>query len=189
MRALPRDHRGYPVPHIVYRDEIGKAWFTINDDDKVMHCLKFDLCSICGQKLLRGRWLVGGPLSAFLPEGAYFDIPMHHECAAYALRVCPWLASPNYNKTIATKRLPMDTNRAFLDQTTMPGKPDVFVAIMVTAVAIGIDGGSLLLKPQFPPLRTEFWKDGLLLSDVTGRAIADAAVAKYRAGQSERRDD
>src|SRR5215472_13925800 len=92
MAHLPLDPRGYPIPANVYRDAQGRPHFTINDDRKRLEQLRRDACPICDQSLYIGRWFVGGPLSAFHPNGAYIDLPMHHECATYALQVCPYLA-------------------------------------------------------------------------------------------------
>ena len=38
MKHLDRDHRGYPIPYIVFRDSDNKPHFTINDDTKVCRC-------------------------------------------------------------------------------------------------------------------------------------------------------
>src|SRR5262245_64789126 len=82
LRARPA---GYVVPWTVFRDSSGRPHFTINDEEKRQHVLALDCCPICSGKLLRGRWFVGGPRSAFDLAGAYIDPPMHMECARYAL--------------------------------------------------------------------------------------------------------
>jgi hypothetical protein len=92
MQHLRLDERGYPIFYIAQVDKTGKPHFTINNHELRNNCLEKDLCEICGKKLYRGRWFVGGPMSAFHPDGVYNDPPMHTECKDYAMQVCPWLA-------------------------------------------------------------------------------------------------
>src|SRR5262252_1142176 len=106
MKNLPRDPRGFPIFIMAYRDPNGRAHFTVNDEDVRRRLIAQDRCSVCGGRLQRGRWFVGGEKSAFDPCGAYLDPPMHHECAGYALQVCPYLASPVYAKLIHGATLP-----------------------------------------------------------------------------------
>ena len=158
---LPRDQRGYIIPWVVYRDRDGRAHFTINDDAKREHVLKHDLCPICGKKLFRGRWFVGGPASAFHPRGAYIDPPMHYECAHYALEVCPYLAAPNYSKRLDDKLLPEGEAPMLMDPTMDPTRPDVFVAVMATGQRIRRESiFQSYITPKRPYLRVEFWRHG-----------------------------
>jgi hypothetical protein len=103
MRGLRRDSRGYPEPWILYRDETGKAHFSINDSGRVEFAKIDRLCSICGAPLLdqgeKSMWMIGGPMSALHPDGAYNDPAVHRLCGIYALRVCPYLALPSWGKT------------------------------------------------------------------------------------------
>lgn len=105
LRTRPRDPRGYPIPFIVMIDRSGQAQFTINDVDRVNACIGKRLCSICGKRFENGLWFVGGARCFMHPQGAFLDPPMHHECAEYALRVCPFLAAPSYAKRIDTGKL------------------------------------------------------------------------------------
>ena len=130
MAHLEKDHRGFPVPFIVGRDNAGEPLFTINDDRLTSQCLAEGLCGICGTELTFGDlWWVGGPLSAFHPQGVYIDGPMHHECLTYALKVCPHLAAPRYTKRL--DELPGKKNgvpfTVAVDHTVMPDRPAVFV--------------------------------------------------------------
>ena len=104
MKKLPRDARGYPIPYVVLRGPDGAAYFTINDDRRVMQCRRGDLCPICGEKLTRGRWFLGGPRSAFDARGGYFDGPMHDSCMRYSASVCPYISNPKYRHRIAIVR-------------------------------------------------------------------------------------
>jgi hypothetical protein len=158
MRHLPRDPRGYPIPWGVYVDDHGKAHFTINLDERRMRMLRASLCSICGRKLLRGRWFVGGPLSAFHERGAYIDPPMHHECAHYALTVCPYLALPSYQGRVDMRTLaPDDPTLITIDNSMLPERPDIFVCAMATGQKITQRG---YVVPKRPFLRVEYWRNG-----------------------------
>lgn len=102
MRTLERDHRGYPVPFIVLRDNHGKPRFAINDHLLVGACLSKKLCSICGKRLDADIWFVGGSRAFLHNDGVFIDPPLHYECAEYSLRVCPFLAAPAYSKSVIT---------------------------------------------------------------------------------------
>lgn len=69
MRALQRDRRGLPVPFIVLRDTDGRPHFTINDSQRQLKCIREKRCPICGNRLDKVMWFVGGPLSAFHDAG------------------------------------------------------------------------------------------------------------------------
>ncbi len=101
MKHLPKDRRGYPVPVIIAVDRGGTPRFQINDDMKVEMCIHGHLCAICGRPMPENnRWSIGGPLSAFHPNGAYIDTPTHLLCLEYATQVCPYLAYRNYTNRI-----------------------------------------------------------------------------------------
>lgn len=163
MQRLERDRRGYPIPVAVYRDSTGRAHFTINDEAKRQALIAGDRCPICGGKLLRGRWFVGGPQSAFHSLGAYIDPPMHNECAHYALQVCPYIAAPNYARRIDANTLPPGERRILIDNTTIPARPDYFVAVMTTGqINMKVSGTDFVqyIQPRRPYSRIEFWRHG-----------------------------
>ena len=161
LDKLPRDPRGYIIPFVVYRDRDGRPHFTINDDVRRAHVLKEDRCPICAGKLLRGRWFVGGPASAFHQRGAYIDPPMHSECAHYALVTCPYLAAPNWSKRIDAATLPPGEAPVLLDPTMIPERPDYFVAVLATGQRL-VPGNihQSYIVPKRPYLRVEFWRRG-----------------------------
>ncbi len=105
MRSRPRDPRGYPIPFIVMMDKSGTPQFTINDHVLVMTCLNKRLCSICGRRINSGFWFVGGSRCFLHEHGAFLDPPLHHDCATYALRVCPFLAARRYTDRIDARLL------------------------------------------------------------------------------------
>jgi hypothetical protein len=168
MQALPRGSRGYPVPFVVMIDQDGAAHFALNANEKKVACRVHDLCGICGQKLLRGRWFTQGPGSALHETGAYIDPPMHGECIAYALRVCPYLAAPKYLRMIAMAQAKGVPDRTFIDHTPGQTRPDYFVAVMVTAQHCNALGHYV---PRRPYARIQIWQHGVKLLD-GGPAVA-----------------
>jgi hypothetical protein len=184
MAHLERDRRGYPIPEAVYRDQAGRPHFAVNDEVIRQRHLERELCPICGGKLHRGRWFVGGPLSAFSESGLYIDPPMHAECARYALQACPYLAAPNYSqdKRIDAATLPVDDpNVIVMDPTMIPERPEVFVAVMSIGQRLQMgdlpNGGRWIryVAPVRPVRRAEFWRHGLLLDQRLGQEIAARA--------------
>jgi hypothetical protein len=179
IARLEHDRRGYPIPWLVVRGEDGWPFFTINDSGKTWRALREQLCPICGERLGRWRWFVGGPRSAFDEKGWYLDLPMHHECATYALGTCPHLAAPKYlnraDVTHADKLLP--EHRVLLDQTVSPDRPEVFVATASDRVEMMLrDPVAPLLRPARPLMAYEFWRHGKQISWDEARPLLQAAL-------------
>lgn len=176
MKGLKRDHRGYPIPAGVLIDADGKAHFTINDEVKRQTAIKKGLCAICGHKLMKMRWFVGGPLSAFHAFGSYIDPPMHEQCAKYALRVCPYLAAPRYvrridDRMVSAAKIP--GIQMVKDPTMIPERPELFVLIM-TGNQQHIMNGAMVqyLKPERPYRKVEYWMCGEQLDYTEGYRLA-----------------
>lgn len=112
MKALPLDHRGYPIPKFAHIDSEGKPHFDICADDIHVRLVIPGMCFICGQPLGRHRFFIGGPISA---KSHYFnDGPSHRECAIFSLKACPFLANRNFtHMTENTKKhIPKKINTA-----------------------------------------------------------------------------
>jgi hypothetical protein len=159
----------------VWRDPEGRPHFTINDEAQRAFALYDGTCSICGGKLLLDRWFVGGPMSAFDPNGCYADPPMHRECAHYALRVCPYLAAPNYSKRIEARTVTAEhkgPTRLILDTTQDPDRPALFVAVGSNATLLAGERGprvlSAYVRPRRPYNDIEFWRGGVQLRSEIG---------------------
>ena len=178
MQHLPRDRRGLPIPFVVLRDKDDQPHFTINDTTKSLYCLKHDLCPISGTPLSRGRWFVGGPLSAFHQDGAYVDLPSHLDCIEYALQVCPYLAAPKYARRLddATVDYERLDHKVLVDPSMNPDRPPLFVAVMAIGQSVRHLGfGQFRLRPKRPYRRVEFWRYGARLSQEEGeRLVAEA---------------
>ncbi|WP_334147834.1 hypothetical protein [Hyphomicrobium sp.] len=183
MQQLPRDQRGYPVPVIVLRDNSGRPHFTMNDEAKRQRIIREDRCAICGGKLFRGRWSVGGPLSAFHPFGRYNDTPLHHECMTYALQVCPYLAMPSYSKRLDAKtaaNAEFDATLINIDPTVLDGRPELFVAVMHIGQSYSPGPYGLgYVIPKRPYRHIEYWQNGARIDPDKGKTLSDRILADY----------
>jgi hypothetical protein len=186
MIGMSKDRRGYPVPYIVFRDSTGRPHFTINSDVMRAKAIREDRCSICGQKLLRGRWYVGGPKSAFHPHGAYVDPAMHKECVEYALQVCPFLAMPSYAHRIDAQTLSDKTAHILADNTQDPGQPELFVAVMTTGAKELPQPTTSYFKPRQPYVAVTYWRAGVQLDPAFGHSMAMAAIEQETPKQAPR---
>lgn len=187
MKHLPLDPRGYPIPSNVFRDKNGTPHFTINDELIRQTQIRDNLCPICGKKNSAGLWFVGGPLSAFHPQGAYNDLPMHKECAVYALKICPYLAMPSYHHRLDEKtlnKIPEEDRevRTFVDPTMLATRPPVFVLARTKSYIVGPDGYHLV--PMRPWLEVEVWKDGAMLTKQQGMIATRNALYAFVRGPS-----
>lgn len=148
-------------------------------------------CSICGDKLLPEMWLVGGPLSAFLEQGAYNDPPMHRDCLHYALRVCPYMLLSRYGKRIDARTVKDDTARVFInnDQAGYNDRPTFFVAVGLLDFETSSHGRSITqpfrVIPHKPFRHVEFWRDGKQYSEAEAMPIIRPIVVAEQAHIAE----
>lgn len=190
MQTLERDHRGYPIPFLVFRDTDNKPHFTINDEHTRQLCLINDQCAICGRTLFAARWLIGGPKSAFDPMGAYIDTPLHGDCMHYALQVCPYLWIKNYRGridagTLDPAKIPEGVI-GFQDNTMDPERPPLFVGVQFRKADYTHHpgGGVQYVKPRGPYRNVEYWSGGVQLSTAQGEMICRAAGIEPNKGFS-----
>ena len=180
IARLDHDKRGYPIPWNVTRGTDGHPFFIINDDRKAFRALREGRCQICGEYLGRWRWLTGGPLSAFDPHGCYFDLPGHKDCIEYALQVCPYLAMPRYLRltdSIAhADKLPPE-QRILIDETIIPERPEVMVAVCAQKIEL-LDRGGLqpYLKPVQPFDDWTYWRHGERIGEAQALPYLRAAL-------------
>jgi hypothetical protein len=178
MAHLDRDARGLPAPVIVMRDTAGSPIFAANDEHARQRCFDNDLCHICGQRLHRGRWFVGGHLSACAEHGAFMDGGLHGECAHYALQVCPYMAAPNYGRLVGPAMLAKSDRRDVLtlaDETAGNSRPEFFIALLAVgqvlnhrSVIIGVRETMIVrtLAPRRGTVRrVEVWRHGVQITD------------------------
>ncbi len=175
MQHLPLDKRGFPIPYIVLVDDNGTPHFKINDDRKMQIVIRWKWCAICGKPMRDDMWLVGGPMSAFHPNGAYVDTPVHEDCGHYALQVCPYLASKGYNTYAPIdklKNVKAENIGIYVDPTLNPNRPKLFVFQKITGfkkhtVMMGIRH----IVPEKPYLDIRFYDKGQRLTDLEALAL------------------
>jgi hypothetical protein len=127
VAALPRDPRGYPIPASAYAEN-GAANFTVIDQLVSSRLFHYNKCGICGTLLGRFRALVGGAKS--MQFGLFTDIPMHVECAEYALAVCPFLAAPSFAYRRSQPKLDIEVQ---VYETVSTERPKIFGLGVTTA--------------------------------------------------------
>lgn len=165
MQSLELDSRGYPVPFIVMRDNNNNPHFIVNDDKKVEQCIKEKKCSICGNEMFFDMWMIGGPLSAFHPQGVYIDIPVHKQCGEYALQVCPYLAVSTYNgkKTVDDIQAEKFDNHGyivFVNPTQSKERVPFFAFCRISGYEVSRSPRGRFIIPKKPYLEVELWNDG-----------------------------
>jgi len=169
IARLPRDKRGYPIPWNVLRGSDGTPLFTVNDSVKHMMALQGKLCPICGEPLGVHIWFVGGPLSAFHPNGRYIDLPSHKECAEFSLRTCPHLSAPKYTHRIdhIINEGKVPEGALLTDPTVNPDRPAVFVMVRSSGMKIYQTANGIYVRPD-GITGIEYWNFGKQLSEAEG---------------------
>jgi len=187
LARLAKDKRGYPIFFIATVLPDGSPAFTVTDPKKLMRCIKGDLCSLCGTKLHRGRWFVGGPFSALHHAGSYADPPMHHECMRYAMQVCPYLAAPSWTNDLsahgAAKAVEAGIPTVRLQ--SIIERPYLFICVMSIGHTVrSANNGLTLLFLPADRKNMEYWRHGVQLSEIEG---AEKAMEILAAGVPEQR--
>jgi len=94
-------------------DNDGEPAFAVLDPQRVLRSLCDRLCGICGQALDYWIAFVGGDLSL---KNQLFGVPLHEECARYAMRVCPYLANPHAKHRPVPAGMAVKVNALVSDQ-------------------------------------------------------------------------
>jgi len=109
LARRPRDARGYPIPYVVQQPRGEAPRFPVVDLDAWRVCVTQRRCALCAREfrgaistidgclITEGVYFIGGPICA--DNRLFFDPAMCEACARYAIRVCPYLALPSYNRT------------------------------------------------------------------------------------------
>jgi hypothetical protein len=103
IKALPIDHRGFPVPWFVAWPD-GKPDHRVIDSAKIWPAINQRRCWLCGQPL--GSYLTFpiGPMGAITRTTS--EPPSHRDCAEFAAKVWPFLTIPAKGRR--DKNLPDD---------------------------------------------------------------------------------
>lgn len=178
--ALPVDPRGFPVPWFVswHGDQPN---FPVISAQKLGQAWTEELCWVCGQKLGSFRIWVIGPQCVL--ERACPEPPCHLECAEFAAKHCPFLASP------LARRAPQHDDiqnfgRAKNASTLHTGVVALWVTKGRGAKPIKAGGGILFALEE--PSRVNWYANGrpATREDVTG-ALAAAMPILLETAQAE----
>jgi hypothetical protein len=155
-------YKGFPIPFIVYRDYNGTPHFKINCEFKVKTCIAAKVCSICGDFLKDDMWFIGGPQSAFHPNGAYIDLPVHKECGIYALQHCPYMAYTKYISKTPLGEIESSIEGLKLYNPTMDSNRLKYFVFIKTAnyKVTELDVYRRFIYPEKPYIEIEYWADG-----------------------------
>jgi hypothetical protein len=91
MAHLAVEERGYPVPYFVAWID-GKPDFRVADAQKLIECVRFSKCWLCGGPLGRYQTYVIGPMCAVNRISS--EPPSHLDCAEFSAKACPFLVKP-----------------------------------------------------------------------------------------------
>jgi hypothetical protein len=95
IARLPRNHAGYPVPWFVAFID-GTPDFRIIGENKLNDAVRFRCCWLCGDPLGANAAFVLGPMCGITRTSP--EPPSHRDCADYAARACPFLATPSMRR-------------------------------------------------------------------------------------------
>jgi hypothetical protein len=153
IAARPRDARGYPVLFTSHVHPDGTPDFRVSDPRKIARCAARRLCGICGEKLAYWMVFISGPQGC--AGRAFPDPPMHRDCAEYATRVCPYLATAADRSAALEAKLGEEFAR--MDPTMIKEKPDK-LGLYVTRGYTLVPNGDWFLFFADPP-KEIVWKE------------------------------
>jgi hypothetical protein len=158
----PRDSRGFVVPYTQHVGPDGTPDFRVMDVDRVNEALRRRLCSMCGGRIERDVYFIGGPLC--VANGYFYDPPMHRDCAVYAMTTCPHLAR------IKGRYAPVPESiggGAFVIVGDMDTEKAEWFGLMRTSgYTFGSDRkGMTIIKARMPWRSVERWRGGERMED------------------------
>jgi len=154
LAARPRDRRGFPIPYGTLCADDGTPDFRVTDIERWIDAVNRRLCGLCGCTLGRRLAFVGGTRSH--ESRTFTDLPMHRECAEYALRVCPYLAMPNMTHA---QKVTAQAEFLLASAFVTSERPERFALGITTGFDVLQHGVEYLLRAQ-PWLESVWWKDG-----------------------------
>ena len=156
IAALPH-YKGLPVPAMVQFDSLGVPDFKVIDMEKWGALMSARKCGICGQAMGNFVWFVGGPLCHL--NRLFTDLPMHHACAIFALRTCPYLALPRYK--FIMKDVVIDGVEMNINEHVTTKRPDAFGLFQSAGYQLAMLEGSPAVLLLSKPFKTvQWWRHG-----------------------------
>ena len=160
IRTLQTDPRGYPVPYFAATDPLGHPDFRVVDHDRWQHAVRFRRCGICGEQMGQNVAFVGGPAS--IESRLFTDLPMHIDCAGYAMQICPFLAAPSF---AYSRGLPaLEGVQTLANASVSTDRPSIFgLASTHSFETVALPDGTLaLFSARFKSLT--WWQNGTPLA-------------------------
>ena len=174
LSHLKRDRRGLPIFYTVTIMRDGTPDFRVVDLAKAQDAAARKVCGLSGHRLdkRKGAVFVGGPRSAFSPDGMYIDPPMLESAAFYALKVCPYLSAPKYGSGVFAEKGGGHVWGIAHDETVVKDRPEVFVAVKSRRWQVINHGGGVRFHPQGPHMEVSFWTHGGMVGHPEASALS-----------------
>jgi hypothetical protein len=173
VAKLPVDERGFVVPWFVDCGEDGlHPDHRLVDTRKFVKAVKEQRCWLCGGKLGRIKASVIGPMCAI--NKITSEPPCHPDCAAYAIKACPFLSRPRARRN--EKNLPEERRDAAgiaLDRN--PGVSVIWESLQSSKPFNPMQGQQGTLFDLGPVYRVSWWREG-------EPATREEALASIREG-------
>jgi hypothetical protein len=176
MARRPVSSKGFPVPYFVTarNRETGEWDFRFVNPRTTMQCHTKRLCWLCGEPIERFRpfAFVIGPMCSINRVSS--EPPSHVDCAAYAVRACPFLARPSMRRNDAD----LSESQKGLQIIDAPGiaishNPGVTLIWTTKQYRVEPEGGGFLFFLG-EPINLQWFKEGRTAT----RAEIDAAIEK-----------
>lgn len=180
IKALPKDQRGYPIPFVVLRDDDDMPNFQLDSARRISQCMVNVACGVCGQPLENEIWFLGNYLRALSPSGFYIDSPLHKQCGTYALKVCPFLAAPSYNKMLSSEKLNKEKYEGtqFRLSTQVTRFSSLFAFVKTAGYRIDTSGSfPWHVYPDRPFLEMEYWQHGKQLTGAEADKLLRTSIS------------
>lgn len=87
------------MPYIAFTADDGTPDFRVTDEVSRRQCFTEGRCQLCGERLGKFFFFVGGPEAA--KANAYFEPAAHLDCLIYAMQVCPFILGKMEHADIA----------------------------------------------------------------------------------------
>lgn len=138
--------KGMPIPYTVIMRKGGIPDFAVTDLRRWIQVVRQRLCGLCGDKLDKEIYFIGGPLCA---ENRLFGDPaMHKDCARYAFSVCPYLAFRKDFDPEPEKRPTHLEIGVSVDDQISPTRPDRFALYRCRSYELAQVGERTYLRPE-----------------------------------------
>jgi hypothetical protein len=175
IAALPRDHRGFPVPYFVQWQN-GEPVFPAFDPVRFKRCVERQFCWVCGQPLGRMMAFTIGPMCVINRVTA--EPPAHAECAHYSVQVCPFLTTPKMGRVPAHKV--HDDGVQAPGGIMVPGNPGGAVVWICRTYRVEQTATGPIIRIGDPIGGVEWWIRGQRAAPDAAAALFDSAARRLR---------